>query len=142
MTSEDITRRLIDMQENQSAVLSALTDAINRLADNKAVPAPDTSAIDELDAFIRQKMANLNSVDVSTSPVDNIYTKELIVENGKQYQRQTHPLLFSVVDYLETHEDARNASVRKIAELVSLETKQSVGKSWAAVAKNYWQNKK
>lgn len=134
--SDELLRRLIELQEQQVA-------AINRLADKEqAVHAPEPSPMIEFEEILNRKMAEMNSVDVSSGQSgQNIYTKELIVESGKRYTRQSHPLLFTVVDYLEGNEGARVNSVRKIAELVTKETGQSVGKSWAAVAKNYWQSK-
>jgi hypothetical protein len=131
-----------------------LTAAFNNLADaiNKQnLHAPDTSAFEQFAEIATKKayeMASLSVVDsakvstVSTGQAEivNVYTNELIIESGKTYTRQTHPLLFLVVDYLDKHEGVRGESVRKIAEIVSAQTGQSVGKSWAAVAKNYWQS--
>lgn len=143
---EESNKRLIDMQAEQLRINQALLATLNRLADKEqGVQAADPSVIDEFEEILKRKLADLNSVDVSSGQSGqqkgaNVYTSELIIESGKEYKRQTHPLLFSVVDYLETNEGARAESVRRIAELVTNQTGQTVGKSWAAVAKNYWQS--
>jgi hypothetical protein len=67
-----------------------------------------------------------------------VYTRDRIIENGKEYTRDTHPLLFAVVDWLEITPHHRQSSVRKIAAEFEASTGRGVSKSWAAVAKNYW----
>ena len=52
--------------------------------------------------------------------------------SGKGYTRETHPLLFQVIDLLIDDAGARELSARK------LEAITGVSKSWCAVAKNYW----
>lgn len=147
----ELSAQAIDMQQQQIIVNQALLETLTKLAEN-STQAPDMpilpSAGDLLEQYSQLKAyeARLNSVDVSTMSTGQqnevIYTYERIVESGKEYTRKTHPALFGVVDYLEQHPSARHASVRKIADMVTSDTGQAVGKSWAAIAKNYWQNNK
>ena len=71
---------------------------------------------------------------VSTGHLDSPEKPQIIVDKGKTYTRDTHPLLFEVVDLLEKNKELRDLTVRKLSERVQ------AGKSWCAVAKRYWQN--
>lgn len=71
---------------------------------------------------------------VSTGQLDTPEKPQIIVDKGKTYTRETHPLLFEVVDLLEENKELRDLSVRKLSDRVQ------AGKSWCAVAKRYWQN--
>jgi len=57
---------------------------------------------------------------------------QVVVDRGIRYERESHPLLFKVVDYLDDNPDERGWTVRQIADKVG------VSKSWCAVAKRFW----
>lgn len=69
---------------------------------------------------------------------EGVYTKDKITTNGKEFTRQTHALLFQVVDWLEINSEVRNLSSRKLAAAFETTTGISVSHVWAAIAKNYW----
>lgn len=58
---------------------------------------------------------------------------QIIVDQEGTFRRETHPLLFRVVDLLSEDKTKRKLSVRALAE------ETEISKSWAAVAKRYWQ---
>lgn len=138
------TRRLIALQEETTAALREIGIGLNRLANTKE---EKPSAGDLLEQFSQMKAYESISLGVvDKRPVDNgqaqsdVYSYERIVESGKEYTRKSHPLLFAVVDYLEKNISVRDLGVRVIAEKFTQSTGQSVSKSWAAVAKNYWKS--
>lgn len=114
--------------------------------DYDALAAAIAKALEPLvSAQNRPIQAEIVSTEVSSghsgqlrTPIETLYTREIIVEKGKRYTRETHPLLFAVVDWMETESARREMSVRGIAAEFEKTTNQSVSKSWAAVAKNYW----
>lgn len=69
-------------------------------------------------------------LDTSEGTTDVVY---VVRDKDKTYRRETHPLLFKVVDLLQEHPEKRTLSVRDLA------AETGVGKSWCAVAKRYWE---
>ena len=124
-------QRLASISEQQPALMAAA------LATVLSSQPPREVVVREIEP---QKVSNGQSVDTS-GQLETLYTREKIVEAGRTYTRDTHPLLFAVVDWLETNSEQREAGVRPIAAAFEQATGTSVSKSWAAVAKNYWKSK-
>lgn len=59
---------------------------------------------------------------------------DVVQSGGKVYDRTTHPLLFKVIDALIDSPDMADLSARKLGAEIG------VSKSWANVAKRYWQD--
>lgn len=129
--TNDLLRQNVEATHN---LLNVMVEFINvqTTRDNVVRLDPDTK--DFIHAVIERLQQNLPSMDNPVDTVDRSADVVYIVhDKDKMYRRDTHPLLFKVVDLLQEYPDKRNLSVRELA------AETDVGKSWCAVAKRYWQ---
>jgi len=80
-----------------------------------------------------QRMCSVSTLSSGQSGQEVV---QVIVDRQGVFRRETHPLLFRVVDLLSEVPAKRVISVRELA------AETGVSKSWCAVAKRYWQQEK